>query len=314
MRYNSNVKKRRKLDEDVAEQLQMRDWRRRVFNLADVGLPWIPIFGQNVYLRNTQQERKPMHCHEDCVEFVFCKKGVCRFETKFGKIRLKAGMAYVSKPGEFHRRTDLRQGSETNYFMFRLPKGRCRLKGLSAIESSCLVARVGNLPSVVRCGENLSARFHRVFLLAESPRTPERDMLIKCAVVELLAGLRTEPESNGVRSALSSGVRKISKEMYERPHLPWTMDELTTRLFASLPSVVKQFKEVTGFAPHAYLMRCRVARAKRLLSDKSLTLSAIAIRLGFSTTQHLINAFKNAFGVPPGAWRKSQAGATGAIK
>ena len=52
------------------------------------------------------------------------------------------------------------------------------------------------------------------------------------------------------------------------------------------------------------LIRQRLARAKVLLSDTDMTLHAIASETGFCHAAHLANAFRRAFGVTPGRFRK----------
>lgn len=287
---------------DVNEQLQQRDWRRRVFGLADAGLPWIPVIGHNVYLRNPRVEPLPMHRHEGCVEVVYLKKGVARYETQEGVVKLKTGMVLVSKPGVLHRRIGIIHGSETYYFLFKMPASSKTLRGLDVAESKCVVDRIASLPSVMACGSDIAARFHRVLALAELGESVERNILIRCEMLSLIFGLRSELIPRTVRSALANNVRKISREMLAHPEFSWSMEELTMRLRTSLPSVVRQFKEETGFTPHSYLMRCRVTHAERCLSEGSLSLSAAAAKLGFSSVQHMIRVFKSVVGIPPGAW------------
>jgi AraC family transcriptional regulator len=64
------------------------------------------------------------------------------------------------------------------------------------------------------------------------------------------------------------------------------------------------FKTSIGIAPHAWLRRQRVDRAKMLLLDPSLPLSAVALSVGFSTQSAFGAAFKRETGWAPAAWRR----------
>jgi AraC family transcriptional regulator len=64
------------------------------------------------------------------------------------------------------------------------------------------------------------------------------------------------------------------------------------------------FKTSMGVAPHAWLRRQRVDRAKTLLLDPGLTLSAVALLVGFSTQSAFGAAFKRETGWAPAAWRR----------
>ncbi|MGI2030808.1 helix-turn-helix domain-containing protein [Rhizobium panacihumi] len=63
------------------------------------------------------------------------------------------------------------------------------------------------------------------------------------------------------------------------------------------------FREATGFTPHQWLMHVRIARAKELLAQRSLSLQMIAHRCGFSDQSHLSRAFVRETGLTPAAWR-----------
>jgi AraC family transcriptional regulator len=65
----------------------------------------------------------------------------------------------------------------------------------------------------------------------------------------------------------------------------------------------RQFKVATGMAPHQYLLRLRVERAKRLLSTGDLPIAAIALDCGFCHQEHLTRVFHRLCGTTPAAYR-----------
>lgn len=298
--------KTRSFAADVREQRLKRDWRRNVLSLADAGLPWVPIFGQNVYLHNLRNIRPVPHVHEGCVEIVYCKKGVCRYEVGGRSVLLKAGMALVTQPGQSHRRIGSWQSFTTNYLLLRLPASGRGLRGLTTAEAGYVISRLTSCPSVLQCGRGFATRFQGVLSLASAPKSPKRDIRIKCGLLDLILSLDEAEQPKSVRSALANDVRVLAHDMNRDPGRAWSVEELATRLGVSIPVINQQFREETGFTPHAYLMRCRIAQAKRLLSQDSLSLTLIASRLGFSSLQHFIGAFRNAVGVSPGVWRTSR--------
>ena len=66
------------------------------------------------------------------------------------------------------------------------------------------------------------------------------------------------------------------------------------------------FKTSMGIAPHAWLRRQRVDRAKMLLLDPSLALGTVALSVGFSTQSALGAAFRRETGSTPAAWRRTR--------
>ena len=67
----------------------------------------------------------------------------------------------------------------------------------------------------------------------------------------------------------------------------------------------RMFKQSTGLSPHQYLLHCRIARAKQLLLNKSLSLAEVALQAGFCDQGHLTRAFRQLQGTTPGAYARS---------
>jgi len=64
-------------------------------------------------------------------------------------------------------------------------------------------------------------------------------------------------------------------------------------------------KEKLGVSPFAYHAEMRMERAKEMLKTDYLPLTAIALELGFGSSQHFSTAFKKRYGVSPSLARKN---------
>lgn len=65
------------------------------------------------------------------------------------------------------------------------------------------------------------------------------------------------------------------------------------------------FKQSIGLAPHQYLIKQRVERAKQLLKQKDLSIVDIALDCGFNSHSHLSKKFRQVTGMTPKAYRRS---------
>lgn len=83
-----------------------------------------------------------------------------------------------------------------------------------------------------------------------------------------------------------------------------SLDTLATLAGMSAHYFAQLFKQSTGFAPHQYVIRCRVERAKALLARPDLAIADIAYQTGFANQSHLNRHFKRLLGVTPGQWRQ----------
>ncbi|MEW6494490.1 MAG: AraC family transcriptional regulator [Cyanobacteriota bacterium] len=73
--------------------------------------------------------------------------------------------------------------------------------------------------------------------------------------------------------------------------------KMSPHYFASL------FKQSTGLAPHQYITKARIDRAKKLLARQELTITEILQELGFKNQSHFTRVFRKHTGSTPKAYR-----------
>jgi len=67
----------------------------------------------------------------------------------------------------------------------------------------------------------------------------------------------------------------------------------------------RQFKKITGFTPHQYIIRRRIDAAKQLLAKPNLTIGAISEHLGFASHSQFTAFFRRHAGVTPQRFRQA---------
>ena len=80
--------------------------------------------------------------------------------------------------------------------------------------------------------------------------------------------------------------------------------DLATLTGMSKSHFSRSFKQSVGIAPYQYLVQQRVERAKRLLKQRSLPISDIALDCGFANQTHLTKVFRQMTGTTPKAYQK----------
>jgi len=81
------------------------------------------------------------------------------------------------------------------------------------------------------------------------------------------------------------------------------LESLATLAGLSSFHFARAFKASTGLSPHAFVLHCRIAEAKRLLAGSSLPIADVARRTGFGTTGQLSTRFRAWTGTTPSAFR-----------
>jgi AraC family transcriptional regulator len=64
------------------------------------------------------------------------------------------------------------------------------------------------------------------------------------------------------------------------------------------------FKASTGLAPHQFVIRRRVERARALLLDGRLPMAQVALESGFAHQSHMARAMRRILRTTPGALRR----------
>lgn len=88
---------------------------------------------------------------------------------------------------------------------------------------------------------------------------------------------------------------------YGDPNL--NVSDLSIRFDVSLSYLSRTFKQITGQGINEYIHQVRIQHAKELLTQTDLPISQVAEKVGYSSSNAFIRAYRNAEGVPPGAYR-----------
>lgn len=67
---------------------------------------------------------------------------------------------------------------------------------------------------------------------------------------------------------------------------------------------LRLFARVLGVTPHQYLLRSRLRRAARLLSDDARPITDIAFDVGFADLSNFVRSFHRAAGISPRGFRR----------
>jgi AraC family transcriptional regulator, arabinose operon regulatory protein len=82
-----------------------------------------------------------------------------------------------------------------------------------------------------------------------------------------------------------------------------SIDQLSEHVSLSKYHLIRRFSASTGLTPGAYLTRVRTEKAMELLRGTSLSIEAIAERIGYSSGSYFIKAFRSLTGLTPGEFR-----------
>lgn len=275
----------------------------RVVSLEQDGVLCIPVFGLSDY--HSLRELAPEHTHPECLEISYCLRGELSFLCNGKTYPFRSGTVFVSRPDEPHRLLTPHKGLRMYWMFFRIPERGFPLLNLPPDEAEWLRGRLLGIDRhVFPTTRRLHVAFQRILQLYETaPRgTAERKLLMRTAATELLLSL-VEASSEKVVAPEGGRVEALIQEMRDAPGRDYPVDELAAKAALSPSNLAVRFKALVGMPPHAFLIHCRIDRAKELLRQPSARISSVADSLGFPSSQHFATQFKMVTGKTPREWK-----------
>lgn len=123
-----------------------------------------------------------------------------------------------------------------------------------------------------------------------------------------LAGLAepTEINADNLNTSLSEDAFVIKvREMIEANinDFSYTVEQLARELHLSHSQFGRKLDALTGYTPNRFIRNIRILKAKKLLQDQELSITAVAYDCGFTDPSYFTRVFKKELGVTPVEWR-----------
>ncbi len=141
---------------------------------------------------------------------------------------------------------------------------------------------------------------------------PHRDALLDLSVQQLIIQLlRTRAYSllvDGLsRHSATGGIAAAVQYIHDHLDRHISIDELVDEACMSKSSFYRHFNDRFEMSPLEYIRRERVRRACTMLSDPGNTVAEVSHALGFSSTSHFIDMFKEYVGRTPKQYQVEEA-------
>ncbi|WP_445166582.1 helix-turn-helix domain-containing protein [Mycolicibacterium sp. Dal123E01] len=158
---------------------------------------------------------------------------------------------------------------------------------VSTLGGDLLDTLVGFLGALSHSGDRrILAPLRMQELVYRLLRHDQRTRLSQLAANELL------------RNPVAAALGHIAGHLAE----PLTVEALAVHVSMSPSAFSRVFREATGQPPYQYIKGCRLDRARDLLDDRGLGVSAVALAVGYSSVSHFIKEFRGRFGSTPGEY------------
>ena len=129
-------------------------------------------------------------------------------------------------------------------------------------------------------------------------------LMIRALLVELFVQIA---RCHSQIAAPQSRFGALCQWLQSCPPTPPTLDEMAAFAGLSPAYFATEFKRETGRTPHDFALDCRIEEAaRRLRSERNLSISRIAFDLGFGSAQYFSVAFRARKNCTPSQWRREK--------
>ncbi|WP_164743497.1 AraC family transcriptional regulator [Microbacterium sulfonylureivorans] len=281
-------------DPDVASTSE-----RAIQDLRGVG-PFLSV-GRLRYL--TAQDRLPEQVHPHVLVLAFPLRGDVEFVVEDRVVPVRAGeMIHISPGTPYSTSVGAQPRGEMLWLL--LSTGSAASTADTAIANAvrALTTQQPHARRASELGVQLLTRVVDSEASSDALWRPWAEAMCTAAVLELVRGNERvassgDPVHPGVARAVAWVRNHIEDEI--------TVGDLVSEAGMSTTNFYQQFTRAFGTSPKDYVLRCKIDRAQELLREERESITSIAFRLGFSSSQQFGAAFRRYVGVTPTQFRAS---------
>jgi len=274
---------------------------RRILDFRPLGFRDVAVLGRYRYA--AAHEPLPEHTHGNMLEICYLESGAQVYTIGDERFELTGGDLFLTLPDETHGTGDLPENKGVLFWMLLHLPSRGRFLSLAPSEARLLLDQLLHPPSrQFRGGRPAKQTLHEIFDVYDRDDDPLRVVHLRNLFLRFLLG---------VIEASGAAAPRPSRTMCEvQEFIDQNLDVmLSIRQLAQLAGMSQsrfkaRFKSEVGIPPADYVMRQKIDHAKQLLRDHH-KVTAVAMQLGFTTSQYFATVFKRYTGKSPTEFRRS---------
>jgi AraC-like DNA-binding protein len=285
--------------------------QRQAWNQNECLIPELYAFGWNKQFIAKNQGLSP-HKH-DYFEICYILRGSVQWHAEGECHTVPKNHVYISKPGEIHGGIDhVLEPSEIYWLQPAFPAS-APLPGLTLSETKALKDGLQKL--TLRA---FPASHHTLIAFQDIHRelahpNPAARVVLRAALHRLLveilrdhdAATSTSPKSPNQAPQPTPAILAVKKAIDHNPGEDLSVNEMARLAGLGVSRFHERFARELGISPADYRHRARINKAKEFLTQSDLSITRIALQLGFSSSQHFAASFRKFVGQTPSHYRRN---------
>ena len=254
-------------------------------------------------VRHTAHDMVYMHFHL-CCEFYFLLSGERRYFIGHTIYDVEPGDVVLIPKNELHQTTTLHNKGFERYVVYFYEESVRELLnklGEDAVHTflsgGCFRLPPDQSEKIRKALEQLALEYN-----LNDPYTQPMAQNILHHI--LLTVFRHGVLKSREKNKSTDRIQEVARYISENYASPITLHDAAQKAYMEDTHFSKQFKRMTGFGFHEYLIQTRIKAAEQLLLYTDLDMNAIAEQCGFSGSNYFGDAFRRYKGMSPSTYRK----------
>jgi AraC family L-rhamnose operon regulatory protein RhaS len=248
------------------------------------------------------------HSHRGAYEICYIVHGSVDWWAGDEVHEVGPGDLYITRPNEWHGGLDaMMHPNELYWLQVHVPPS-----GLSASEADSLVRDFDQMKLRRFPGcPSIKDAFARLLTVHQKPdryaATLARSALHQLLVTVVQDHAEHARALRDQSQAQTPAIRRALRWMANHLAEDYSIEDAAAAAGLSISHFHERFVHEVGFTPADHRARARVSQSKQLLRAGNLSITEVALSVGFSTSQYFATVFKNLTGITPREYRRLSA-------
>ena len=239
------------------------------------------------------------HAHQNIMEICYLESGYQTYVVDQEEFHLQGGDAFLTFPNEKHGTGNFVEEKGSLYWFQIKTLHMDSFLDLPKKESDYLIKSLNNLPSRhFKANSHWKELYENIFSLSEETDLAYRNLKLRQWTMSLLLDC-IELSNQHFDKKIDTNIDKALAFIQENIESVFSIKDVANICFLSESHFKSKFKSTTGLSPLDYIQRKKIERAKELIHSGQLSMTEIAMRLGFSSSQYFSSVFKKYTGKKP---------------
>ncbi len=287
----------------MAKRLLPPDVSRHWYDLSAAGFPEVSLIGAHKLLRTEEGLRE--HIHPGAMEICYLQSGRRTYHVQGRDYQMQGNDVFVTFPDEPHGSGKKPHQRGLLYWMqVVLPEKPRAFLGLSSRQGWVLAEGLRSMPRrFFRGRRELQTLFEGMFRYPTPTFTP-REALATATRLQMFLLTVIDCSHAGAKPTMTPDVQRALEVISANLEGRMSMDDLAEAAGLSESRFKAKFRQQVGLPPGEYVLREKIQRAETLLKKTDESITRIAMRLGFGSSQYFATVFKRFTRQRPGEVRR----------